>query len=186
MLPPCALPHGVPGGTGKGGPWALPQGREERGREGEQSARSAPGPTGRLSNPVPPLPQGPPGVRGATAAARAGPGGVVAAAAAAMGWEEKEVRGYPEFVQTAQSYHGRPIFALFCGDKDAEGKSWCPDCVTGEARGGSALPAARAVSVLGKPQRLRVPFQKMPGGHSSPPCRSQALGVVFRGELSGL
>ncbi|XP_065708871.2 thioredoxin domain-containing protein 17 [Patagioenas fasciata] len=52
--------------------------------------------------------------------------------AAAMGWEEKQVRGYPEFVQTAQRYHGRPIFALFCGDKDAEGRSWCPDCVTAE------------------------------------------------------
>uniref|UniRef100_A0A8B9NGT0 Thioredoxin domain-containing protein 17 n=8 Tax=Neoaves TaxID=3078114 RepID=A0A8B9NGT0_9AVES len=50
----------------------------------------------------------------------------------AMGWEEKQVRGYPEFVQTAQRYHGRPIFALFCGDKDAEGRSWCPDCVTAE------------------------------------------------------
>ncbi|XP_064324364.1 thioredoxin domain-containing protein 17 isoform X2 [Phalacrocorax carbo] len=49
-----------------------------------------------------------------------------------MGWEEKQVRGYPEFVQTAQRYHGRPIFALFCGDKDAEGRSWCPDCVTAE------------------------------------------------------
>ncbi|KAL2297520.1 hypothetical protein Nmel_016827 [Mimus melanotis] len=55
-----------------------------------------------------------------------------------MGWEERQVRGYLEFVRTAQSYHGRPIFALFCGDKDAEGRSWCPDCVTGEARGGSA------------------------------------------------
>ncbi|XP_066835548.1 thioredoxin domain-containing protein 17 isoform X1 [Anser cygnoides] len=49
-----------------------------------------------------------------------------------MGWEEKQVRGYGEFVQTAQRYHGRPIFALFCGDKDAEGRSWCPDCVTAE------------------------------------------------------
>lgn len=58
----------------------------------------------------------------------------------AMGWEEKQVRGYPEFVQTAQRYHGRPIFALFCGDKDAEGRSWCPDCVTGEARGAGGTP----------------------------------------------
>ncbi|NWU22975.1 TXD17 protein, partial [Dyaphorophyia castanea] len=49
-----------------------------------------------------------------------------------MGWEEVQVRGYQEFVRTAQSYHGRPIFALFCGDKDAEGRSWCPDCVTAE------------------------------------------------------
>lgn len=60
--------------------------------------------------------------------------------AGAMGWEEKQVRGYGEFVQTAQRYHGRPIFALFCGDKDAEGRSWCPDCVTGEARGGAEAP----------------------------------------------
>uniref|UniRef100_A0A8C3R599 Thioredoxin domain-containing protein 17 n=1 Tax=Cyanoderma ruficeps TaxID=181631 RepID=A0A8C3R599_9PASS len=123
---PTLCPHGVPGGTG--GPQALPQ---ERG-EGGLAARAAPGPSGRRSNPVPPPPQGPPGACGATAAARAGQGGASASAAAAMGWEEVQVRGYSEFVRTAQSYHSRPIFALFCGDKDAEGKSWCPDCVTAE------------------------------------------------------
>lgn len=75
--------------------------------------------------------------------------------AGAMGWEEKQVRGYSEFVETAQRYHGRPIFALFCGDKDAEGRSWCPDCVTGEAReacrGGrdARLPAGGASAGAG-------------------------------------
>ncbi|XP_019366558.1 PREDICTED: thioredoxin domain-containing protein 17 [Crocodylus porosus] len=49
-----------------------------------------------------------------------------------MGWEEKPVRGYAEFARTAQQHHGRPIFVLFSGDKDAAGHSWCPDCVTAE------------------------------------------------------
>ncbi|KAM9117769.1 thioredoxin domain-containing protein 17 [Pangshura tecta] len=49
-----------------------------------------------------------------------------------MGWEEKAARGYSEFVQAAQQSRGRPVFALFCGDKDAQGRSWCPDCVTAE------------------------------------------------------
>lgn len=162
-------PSRRPGRHRQGGPRALPQGREggregrtERGRSGGAGRG---GRTRRRSNPVPP-PHGPPGARRATAAARAGPGG--ASAAAAMGWEERQVRGYPEFVRTAQSYHGRPIFALFCGDKDAEGRSWCPDCVTGEAHRGSALPGAWAVSALRRLGRPRVPLREMPGGHSSP------------------
>lgn len=61
--------------------------------------------------------------------------------AGAMGWEEKPVRGYGEFVQAAQQSRGRPVFALFCGDKDAQGRSWCPDCVTGEPGGGTPPPA---------------------------------------------
>uniref|UniRef100_A0A452IB20 Thioredoxin domain-containing protein 17 n=1 Tax=Gopherus agassizii TaxID=38772 RepID=A0A452IB20_9SAUR len=60
-----------------------------------------------------------------------------------MGWEEKAVRGYSEFVQAAQQSRGRPVFALFCGDKDAQGRSWCPDCVTGESGGGTP-PLRRA------------------------------------------
>lgn len=107
-----------------------------------------------------------------------------------MGWEEMQVRGYPEFVRTAQSYHGRPIFALFCGDKDAEGRSWCPDCVTGEARGGNALPAAWAVSVLGKLERPfpEGAFSEHAGRAQQPQsqCRSQAPGTVSPGELNGL
>ncbi|KAK4812347.1 hypothetical protein QYF61_017124, partial [Mycteria americana] len=84
--------------------------------------------------------------------------------AGAMGWEEKQVRGYPEFVQTAQRYHGRPIFALFCGDKDAEGRSWCPDCVTGEARGARRVPAggASAGAVGGAPGGGGAPFSLGP------------------------
>lgn len=170
-----------------GGSRVVPQGKETGGRE---SGRAAPGPSqthrGR-SNPVPPPPPplGPPGGRGATAAARAGPGGV--SAAAAMGWEEVQVRGYPEFVRTAQSHHGRPIFALFCGDKDAEGRSWCPDCVTGEDRAGSALRAAWAVSLLGKPERLWCLSGEYRAGSAQPQsqCPSRVPGAVSPGELNG-
>ncbi|XP_067394097.1 thioredoxin domain-containing protein 17 [Emydura macquarii macquarii] len=49
-----------------------------------------------------------------------------------MGWEEKPVRGYSQFVQAAEQNRARPIFVLFCGDKDAQGSSWCPDCVSAE------------------------------------------------------
>ncbi|XP_032629775.1 thioredoxin domain-containing protein 17-like [Chelonoidis abingdonii] len=40
--------------------------------------------------------------------------------------------GYSEFVQAAQQSQGRLVFILFCGDKDAQGRSWCLDCVTAE------------------------------------------------------
>ncbi|XP_074413291.1 thioredoxin domain-containing protein 17 [Zonotrichia albicollis] len=129
-------PHGVLGGTGTAGPGRCRKGgtdgRRSVGRTVGRAARAAadaPGAvrtrsrrrTGRRERAELRRPRGP---------GRAGPGG--ASAAAAMGWEERQIRGYPEFVRTAQSYHGRPIFALFCGDKDAEGRSWCPDCVTAE------------------------------------------------------
>lgn len=98
----------------------------------------APAYRGRGSNPLPATAAAEAaGKRRGTTASGAGPAllgrSQLPPPVGAMGWEEKQVRGYSEFVQTAQRYHGRPIFALFCGDKDAEGKSWCPDCVTGEA-----------------------------------------------------
>lgn len=99
-----------------------------------------------------------------------GPSPPLPAAAAAMGWEEKQVRGYPEFVQTAQRYHGRPIFALFCGDKDAAGRSWCPDCVTGECRG--TPPPAAESALLPAPWRggLGGPGHPAPLGPAGRPC----------------
>uniref|UniRef100_A0A452IMN9 Thioredoxin domain-containing protein 17 n=1 Tax=Gopherus agassizii TaxID=38772 RepID=A0A452IMN9_9SAUR len=47
-----------------------------------------------------------------------------------LGFEKVLMRG--EFMQVSQQNRGRPIFAFFCGDKDDQGRSWCPDCVTGE------------------------------------------------------
>uniref|UniRef100_A0A8B9T8E6 Thioredoxin domain-containing protein 17 n=1 Tax=Anas platyrhynchos TaxID=8839 RepID=A0A8B9T8E6_ANAPL len=116
-------------------------GRDQRRREAPDapsaSAEPRPRPTGvavQTRSRQPP-PQRPSGGSAGTTASGAGPALSrlqLPPPAGAMGWEEKQVRGYSEFVQTAQRYHGRPIFALFCGDKDAEGKSWCPDCVTAE------------------------------------------------------
>ncbi|XP_063871675.1 thioredoxin domain-containing protein 17-like [Scylla paramamosain] len=45
-----------------------------------------------------------------------------------------EVQGFDAFVEAmeAQKAAGKTIFALFSGSKDANGKSWCPDCVVAE------------------------------------------------------
>lgn len=46
-------------------------------------------------------------------------------------YEEVNVHGYDEFCKAVSDRKGKDIFAYFSGDKDAQGKSWCPDCVTG-------------------------------------------------------
>lgn len=46
-------------------------------------------------------------------------------------YEEVNVRGYDEFCQAVSERKGKDIYAYFSGDKDAQGKSWCPDCVKG-------------------------------------------------------
>lgn len=46
-------------------------------------------------------------------------------------YEEVNVHGYEEFCKAVSERKGKDIFAYFSGDKDAEGKSWCPDCVKG-------------------------------------------------------
>lgn len=46
-------------------------------------------------------------------------------------YEEVKVRGYEEFCQAVSQRSGKDIFAYFSGDKDAQGQSWCPDCVKG-------------------------------------------------------
>lgn len=46
-------------------------------------------------------------------------------------YEEVKVRGYEEFCQAVSERSGKDIFAYFSGDKDAQGQSWCPDCVKG-------------------------------------------------------
>ncbi|XP_073523933.1 thioredoxin domain-containing protein 17 [Phyllobates terribilis] len=47
-------------------------------------------------------------------------------------YTEVKVQGYEEYSREAEKHRGRPLFALFCGDKDEQGVSWCPDCVTAE------------------------------------------------------
>lgn len=47
-------------------------------------------------------------------------------------YEEVAVRGYEEFCKAVSERAGKDIFAYFSGDKDAQGKSWCPDCVKGK------------------------------------------------------
>ncbi|XP_061683179.1 thioredoxin domain-containing protein 17 [Syngnathoides biaculeatus] len=43
-------------------------------------------------------------------------------------YEQVDVRGYGEFRKAVEERKGKDIFAYFCGDKDEQGKSWCPDC----------------------------------------------------------
>lgn len=45
---------------------------------------------------------------------------------------EVKVHGYKEYCREVETYRGRTVFALFCGDKNEEGVSWCPDCVKAE------------------------------------------------------
>ncbi|XP_048836232.1 thioredoxin domain-containing protein 17 [Brienomyrus brachyistius] len=47
-------------------------------------------------------------------------------------YEEVDVHGYDEFNEAVSDRKGKDIFAYFSGDKDANGKSWCPDCVKAE------------------------------------------------------
>ncbi|XP_055983172.1 thioredoxin domain-containing protein 17 [Sorex fumeus] len=43
-------------------------------------------------------------------------------------YEEVRVSGFEEFGKAVEQHKGKTIFAYFTGSKDAEGKSWCPDC----------------------------------------------------------
>ncbi|XP_042207722.1 thioredoxin domain-containing protein 17-like [Homarus americanus] len=45
-----------------------------------------------------------------------------------------EVEGFEAFVEQVETFKssGKPIFVLFSGSKDSNGKSWCPDCVVAE------------------------------------------------------
>lgn len=56
------------------------------------------------------------------------------------GWEEVSVSGFEEFSRAVEQHHGKTIFAYFTGSKDDRGKSWCPDCVQGEAGLGGCCP----------------------------------------------
>lgn len=42
------------------------------------------------------------------------------------------MHGYKEFCKAVAERKGKDVFVYFSGDKDEQGRSWCPDCVTGE------------------------------------------------------
>lgn len=61
------------------------------------------------------------------------PHSVLAELSAGMeSYTEVKVHGYEEYSRAAEQHKGKPVYALFCGDKDERGVSWCPDCVTAE------------------------------------------------------
>ncbi|KAK7070649.1 hypothetical protein SK128_022704 [Halocaridina rubra] len=48
--------------------------------------------------------------------------------------QKVEIEGFDAFIEQVDKFKpsGKPIFVLFSGSKDANGKSWCPDCVVAE------------------------------------------------------
>ncbi|VVC88848.1 unnamed protein product [Leptidea sinapis] len=42
-----------------------------------------------------------------------------------------DIKGYEDFVKYVESLdiNGPPVFVYFSGSKNADGNSWCPDCV---------------------------------------------------------
>lgn len=47
--------------------------------------------------------------------------------------KEIHVQGLEAYKKAVDENKGKTIFALFSGSTDANGKSWCPDCVTGKS-----------------------------------------------------
>ncbi|KAB5550189.1 hypothetical protein PHYPO_G00050960 [Pangasianodon hypophthalmus] len=47
-------------------------------------------------------------------------------------YEQVSVHGYEEFCKAVAERKGKDVFVYFSGDKDEQGKSWCPDCVKAE------------------------------------------------------
>lgn len=46
--------------------------------------------------------------------------------------EEVNVHGYEEYCRAVAERNTKHVFVYFTGDKDDQGRSWCPDCVKGE------------------------------------------------------
>ena len=48
--------------------------------------------------------------------------------------QEYTVQGFENFMSKVSELEkqGKEVYCLFSGTKDANGKSWCPDCVTAE------------------------------------------------------
>uniref|UniRef100_A0A4X2M3A0 Thioredoxin domain-containing protein 17 n=1 Tax=Vombatus ursinus TaxID=29139 RepID=A0A4X2M3A0_VOMUR len=47
-------------------------------------------------------------------------------------YEEVRVSGFGDFCGAVEQHRDKTIFVYFTGNKDAEGRSWCPDCVQAE------------------------------------------------------
>ncbi|XP_068126297.1 thioredoxin domain-containing protein 17 isoform X2 [Hyperolius riggenbachi] len=47
-------------------------------------------------------------------------------------YTEIPVHGYDEYTREIKKHTGKKVFALFCGDKNKEGVSWCPQCAKAE------------------------------------------------------
>ncbi|CAH2219778.1 Hypothetical predicted protein [Pelobates cultripes] len=47
-------------------------------------------------------------------------------------YKEVKVEGYQAYCQEVEKHKGKPVFAYFSGNKNADGVSWCPDCVKAE------------------------------------------------------
>ena len=45
---------------------------------------------------------------------------------------EVHVEGFDAYQKEVEENKGKTIFALFCGSKNENGDSWCPDCVVGQ------------------------------------------------------
>ncbi|XP_053562270.1 thioredoxin domain-containing protein 17 [Bombina bombina] len=45
---------------------------------------------------------------------------------------EVNVHGYEQFCQEVEKHKGTTVFVYFSGNKNADGVSWCPDCVKAE------------------------------------------------------
>ena len=44
------------------------------------------------------------------------------------------VEGFDALMTEVDNHSNKDLYVLFCGSRDQEGKSWCPDCVVGESR----------------------------------------------------
>lgn len=49
-----------------------------------------------------------------------------------MGYVEISVKSFDSFNKAVEENKGKAIFVYFTGTKDAQGVSWCPDCVKAE------------------------------------------------------
>jgi len=45
--------------------------------------------------------------------------------------QEVHAEGFEALNKAVETHKGHPIFVLFSGSPGSDGKSWCPDCVTG-------------------------------------------------------
>lgn len=98
------------------------------------------------------------------------------------GCEVVSVSGFEEFSRAVEQHRGKTIFAYFTGSKDAGGKSWCPDCVQGEAGPGGCGPGGRESPPRGSPglprRSTRVLGRPVPG--TGEPGARRILGGMAR------